>query len=120
MPAAPSCECGACDRCKSRAYAAKSRAKRKGWRGGRPWLDRAKIAASSAPVTPVDPDALAYLSELRALAGPGAVVGIGAYGVMIDTTTSRRTWPALAACLTELTMPATDVATPDEETRKPA
>jgi len=61
------------------------------------------------PGVPVDPNAVTYLSELRALAGPGAVVGFGAYGVMIDTTTGRRVWSDLESCLAELTSPAAKV-----------
>jgi hypothetical protein len=61
---------------------------------------------------PVDPNAVAYLGELRALAGPGAVVGIGTYGVMIDTTKGRRTWPDLESCLAELTSPTENAVEP--------
>jgi hypothetical protein len=46
------------------------------------------------------------LTELRRFAGPGAVVGIGATGIMLDRIGQpRRTWPDYEAALAELTAP---------------
>jgi hypothetical protein len=106
VSARPTCECGSCQKCKARACVARSRARKRG-RGAhpRPWLPEPAAKPRTLGV-PVDANAVAYLGALRALAGPGAVVGVGAYGVMIDTTAGRRTWPDLDSCLAELTLPA--------------
>src|SRR5689334_7992255 len=111
MARKPTCECGVCKRCRNCAARRRLRALRRAELAGAPLracngcgapsraercsscraLDRR--ATEHPAAVPVDPEAVTYMRELRELAGPGAVVGIGAYGVMIDSPTSRRTWP---------------------------
>lgn len=99
------CGCGYCKDCE-RARASKAH---RGLRrvpvqlGPQPKFARAPRARVRG--VPVDPEAVAYMSELRKLAGPGAVVGVRGREIMIDTTKARRVWPSLTECLAELTAP---------------
>jgi hypothetical protein len=77
MARAPSCLCGSCAVCRGRAAAARSRARKAAAREANP-------EPIHQAIHPVDPKAVAYMRELREIAGPGAVVGIRGSTVMID------------------------------------
>ena len=124
MARTPTCECGTCKVCRARASNQQRRARKRAELDAAPLLscngcgvptrvgrcaacrtlDRQR--ADRAPAQPVDPKAVSYLSQIRELAGKGAVVGVRGSQIMIDTTTGRRTWPSLDACLADLTAPA--------------
>jgi hypothetical protein len=102
MAAKPSCFCGTCECCKSRAYAAKSRAKRKGWQGGRDWIREPAPKRELAQPVVWHPD----LTALRRAAGDGAVVSIGQAGVTVVLIGKRLHFDSLDAALDWATRPA--------------